>query len=309
MTLRVLLTLVLSLFYLFPCVTAQASACVRGNDQNLDEAFSDLETRTDIRVGDVAAYCVNTDQLASFTGVVTVSSADLPFPTRITVTDRVTNTVTVLDATGDNIAINPNQLYYIELEAVAIGTVNIVGTVFGTQVINSSFTVQPMTLPVTWRDPLTARPVGKEAVLDWSVSEQVDVAGYTVEHSGSDGFFRAVGEVSYRADGQYSTTVAAPAGMNYYRIRQTDLDGAFSLSNVATLAGVGELIVAPNPTTGPVRVLGTEVDRLQVLSPTGRLVREVARPEVDLDALPRGMYLLRIHTADGAVQTRRIVKR
>jgi hypothetical protein len=101
------------------------------------------------------------------------------------------------------------------------------------------------------------------------------------------------------------------AGVNYYRLRQTDLDGTSTLSHVAAVElkerdGL-DVTVYPNPTSGQVfiRLAGMEAGEFDVtvLDAAGRQVMQrtlVLLPNealpLDLHGLATGIYTLRLRT-------------
>jgi hypothetical protein len=93
-------------------------------------------------------------------------------------------------------------------------------------------------------------------------------------------------------------------GVNYYRLRQLDLDGGFDYSEVRSIRFDQQLLSAeffPNPTQGQlsVRVSGGLPATLWVSDMTGRVVMKRAfegRLEIDLGDQPLGLYALKVET-------------
>lgn len=111
-----------------------------------------------------------------------------------------------------------------------------------------------LALPVKWLS-FTARKSGNTALLEWTTSDELNNAGYVIERSADGKNYAAIGnQVPSNATDQinsYSFTDKAPVdGVNYYRIRQNDVDGQYSFSNVRTLY-FGDQVVSskiwPNP--------------------------------------------------------------
>lgn len=73
-------------------------------------------------------------------------------------------------------------------------------------------------------------------------------------------------------------------------------------------AHMRNLSVYPNPTTGMV-YLSSEVDRVEVMDFTGRIVSSVEKTsKLDIKKLPAGVYVFRISTADGVLMSRMVKK-
>lgn len=160
-------------------------------------------------------------------------------------------------------------------------------------------------LPVDWLS-VTATPQDKTILVQWATVTETDNDYFTVERSTDDGAtFAAIGRVAPNESGRYDLTDASPyAGLNHYRIRQTDFDGEFSFSEVvtATLKEEDNWSLSPNPVVDMLSVRFPEADKarvnnLQVLDLSGREVMHVDQLEaggrLSVSSLPPGVYLLR----------------
>ncbi|HEY0978967.1 MAG TPA: T9SS type A sorting domain-containing protein [Flavobacteriales bacterium] len=184
--------------------------------------------------------------------------------------------------------------------------------------IVSMFSSSP--LPVELLE-FNARPVGEQRVhLTWSTASEHNSYHFTVERSADIADWTDV----CRTDAAVNSTQVldydcydgnALLGVSYYRLVQTDLDGAQHRSDVRVVdlgrsnkALMGEkLFVYPNPTTGTVTILGTaaELSGWRVFDTMGRDVTgsiqqkgySEGRLQLDLTALSSGLYTVR--TANG----------
>ena len=99
----------------------------------------------------------------------------------------------------------------------------------------------------------------RSAELSWATASESNNAGFSIERSNDATAWATIGfEKSKAANGnsnqllEYSFTDAAPGeGINYYRFKQTDIDGNFKYSPVkaVTFAGAGlpAIKIYPNP--------------------------------------------------------------
>ena len=76
----------------------------------------------------------------------------------------------------------------------------------------------------------------------------------------------------------------------------------------AVTNGEEEPAVHPNPTDGTLNIDIPDVERVEVLDSSGRLLLSTASPTLDLRKLDAGTYLLRITTRQGNVVSRKVIK-
>ncbi|MEP6675984.1 MAG: choice-of-anchor D domain-containing protein, partial [Ferruginibacter sp.] len=145
--------------------------------------------------------------------------------------------------------------------------------------------------------------------LSWQTASEHNNKGFEIQRSadGATGWEK-IGFVTASANpsilNSYNFTDAIPiSGINAYRLKQTDLDGNYNLSQVVVLNFTGKGAVIsfyPNPVKNKITIqfndntlLNTNV---QISSITGRIVLAAKlvsnRQEIDLGNLPQGIYLL-----------------
>jgi len=170
----------------------------------------------------------------------------------------------------------------------------------------------------------TATAVRTEAQLAWSTASEKNNDHFDVERSLDGGKFAVIGTVR----GQGSTTLATQYSFRdaeaakltrkpvYYRLRQVDTDGKSSYSPTrAVQFGAGgklDVSVYPNPNphlskaTLDLTALPAGKCEVQITDVHGRLLRQLtldgaAEHVLDVQALPAGLYLVRLQSAAGAV--------
>ncbi|RPD49576.1 T9SS C-terminal target domain-containing protein [Hymenobacter sediminis] len=164
----------------------------------------------------------------------------------------------------------------------------------------------------------TANPMGSAVQCVWQTAAELNNARFVVERSATGQHFAAIGTVvgkgTTSTGQQYQFTDATPAaGLNYYRLRQIDVDGTEALSGVVVVS-MGKAAVAqvtPNPGAQNFRVLlPTEASVLQaqVFNILGTQVA-VVNPDgsFTLERQPAGIYIVRVSTTQGT-QSIRVVK-
>ena len=176
-------------------------------------------------------------------------------------------------------------------------------------------------LPVEW-GTFTAKPIAKEVRLDWATVQEFNNQGFHIERSG-DGrnfddlaFVASVGD-HYELQSYFHFDTRPLPGTSYYRLRQEDLDGSFTYSDireVALLDLTTDWQVYPNPVghDGQLQVNWLQAEdyfaAFELLSTTGQVVRQFrvdtspgwASASIDLSGLPSGVYFLR--NGDGGVK-------
>lgn len=126
-----------------------------------------------------------------------------------------------------------------------LNNVELVQTSSGTLSFSQSFPVE--------LTAFTARPKGRAVQLDWATATESNNDYFSIEHSTDGRQFAELG----RADGAgnslkpklYSFVHSSPEkGLNYYRLKQFDFDGAFEYSKVQTAVIEGRPALTIRPT-------------------------------------------------------------
>ncbi len=109
-------------------------------------------------------------------------------------------------------------------------------------------------LPVNFIS-VAANQTGSGVQVSWKVAAERDIASYSIEKSLNGRSFTTVGTVtaSQYSDNEKNYTfqeVVLPAGLQYYRIKSTGLNGEIKYSSIARLSAGGVkslLTISPNP--------------------------------------------------------------
>ena len=134
----------------------------------------------------------------------------------------------------------------------------------------------------------------------WTTATELGCASFAVERSTDGASWIDLAELPCGApDGSYGVIdPPPPRGTVYYRLRQTDTDGGFAHTPIASV--VTDLTATATPTVTPVggewHLSGFPADATLLLhDATGRIVREFSAGTTVLPpgSLPRGTYVLR----------------
>ncbi|MFT4204657.1 MAG: T9SS type A sorting domain-containing protein [Chitinophagaceae bacterium] len=175
-------------------------------------------------------------------------------------------------------------------------------------------------LPVTLLD-FTATKYNSTALLSWSTASEISNAGFYLERS-LDGktWGTSIGYVASKAPNgnsstqlDYNYTDATPlSGINYYRLKQTDLDGkyAYSVTRTVTFDGQDAIGVYPNPTTDVLHIRNVVAgQQVRIVGMDGKVYRTLtvttSPQQVSVSGLAAGVYfaqLLQNGTVIGTVK-------
>lgn len=182
-------------------------------------------------------------------------------------------------------------------------------------------------LPVTWLD-FTARRNGEKAVLvQWSTASEVNNKMFEVQRSHDGINFETIGSLnaggSPRGVQQYLFNDLKPfAGMNFYRLKQVDVDGRSSFSSIAKVVmpnGKTIYTINPNPATSKATFAAlTEIKKanIKLIDISGKAVYTVYRTilnagetiEIPVSGFAKGYYLVVIESENGRFTEKLIVQ-
>ncbi len=175
-------------------------------------------------------------------------------------------------------------------------------------------------LPVEWLG-FDATPTASGVQLEWATAIEVNNHGFEVMRSSDGNSWETLDFIEGQGNSQtihrYRHLDSSPlTGRSLYRLRQVDLNGAYSFSNVLTVdftSASAPLVEAfPNPSHGPIS-LRTPRDGqvfLTITDITGRTVLTdsfVGQTEVDLSDQPLGVYYLQVQIGQES-SSQRIIK-
>jgi len=132
-----------------------------------------------------------------------------------------------------------------------------------------------------------AIPIDKYVQLSWTTASELNNARFTVERSLDAVHFDAVLEVSgagtsHQGNSYEAKDLSPFAGSSFYRLKQSDFDGAFSYSRMVEVyvaeSGKRELVLFPNPNPGT--HLSVRWNHGESLPPLGISIRDLQGREL-----------------------------
>ena len=172
----------------------------------------------------------------------------------------------------------------------------------------------------------SATPDNNKVDLQWTTSIESNNSYFTVERSRNGSIFDSIAHVGSEAPQGNSSTpldygavdLHPFAGLSYYRLRQTDLDGHSSYSTIVPVNfdHKQNFMVYPNPSRGALYVTGIDVSASSVMAQwfdmSGKLLVQATVPVQGGSAgmnvnLNNGIYVLKLIFPDGNSSVQNII--
>jgi len=181
--------------------------------------------------------------------------------------------------------------------------------------VSNLYNYSATVLPLSWIS-FTGQAKDDGVVLQWQVGQVSDNDRFEIERSGDGNQFERIGVVSNSDKGakqgiqSYQFTDVHPArDLNFYRVRQVDIDGRATYSSVVEVKMIvagAAIRLQSNPVRGTVTLMNPGqqlINRLQVLDASGRVLLSKTPNSnnslitTDVQHIQPGYYLLRFGSA------------
>jgi hypothetical protein len=162
-------------------------------------------------------------------------------------------------------------------------------------------------LPLKWLS-FSAQMQGEAVLLQWSTSSEIKTEDFIIEHQAKASVWQSIGVVrseggSDNAVHSYTFKHGLPsAGMNYYRIKQTDIDGRYGYSAVRSVEmshSMQSFRVLANPVSNKILQIKVDEEKGQLISLftyDGRFVWKkklrVGVHSIPINQLAEGVYVV-----------------
>jgi hypothetical protein len=152
--------------------------------------------------------------------------------------------------------------------------------------------------------------------LQWKTASELNNSGFEIEKS-NDGkewnrinFIDGNGTATKVNDYQYQDTNPF-SGLNYYRLKQIDFDGAFEYSKVIAInfSKERELQFYPNPVSDKFQIVGIEEGEIVIMDYMGKTILQTnfKGSEIDISELANGIYFVKV-SSKNQIWTKRLIK-
>ena len=163
---------------------------------------------------------------------------------------------------------------------------------------------------------------GSVAFINWNTQTERNTKVFEIEESIDGKNFSFLGSVaaSGNSNGVKKYTFQdrlLQEGLNFYRIKITDLDGSVRYSPIKSVlyhTGKNNIVVAPNPFVETINVTNLiKAERIDLMDMSGRVlysrnVKNITGLSIPTGVFPAGMYHLKITQLDGTTSVVKIIK-
>jgi hypothetical protein len=169
-------------------------------------------------------------------------------------------------------------------------------------------------LPLTWLSFTATAQNNNQSLLQWSTANEQNTQDFYIQHSADGLNWVTIGSIPAAGNSNstrnYNYVHTNPEkGLNYYRIKQTDVDSRYSYSPVRTLSFTRALqpfILLGNPVTNNVLTIQVNMSTsLAFYTADGKLLWEqrvnAGTRSIDVSRYAKGTYLLKTITTTQTV--------
>jgi len=180
--------------------------------------------------------------------------------------------------------------------------------------VPSSITPLPVNITT-----FTATKSDNTAILNWQTAQEQNSSDFTIQRSIDGTHFSAIGTVAAAGNSaiarNYSFRDASPAtGLNYYRLKETDLDGKSMYSTVRTLVfstGTAQKLVwySTGGSTVEVNLLNGSNEFYTLNAIDGRILQkgQLNAGKLYLNGLAAGIYVVNVNSFAGQQMTAKVL--
>ena len=187
----------------------------------------------------------------------------------------------------------------------------------------TSVTIEKLSLvPVIWHS-FNVLATNKKVQVSWKTMQESNSSHFDIEHSTNGTNYTSVGKIKAKENSpvvsSYSFVHGNPdlTGKNYYRLKQVDLDGKFTYSEIRSVRfneGKAAVIVAlPNPVKDILQVAVQADDvSIHISDMNGRIYRRLnlraGNHQVNVSNLPTGNYSIVVYQKNKRVAVQQLIK-
>lgn len=161
--------------------------------------------------------------------------------------------------------------------------------------------------------------------LEWETLSELNNLGFEIKRGSNANEWQTIGFVegngtSLETHYYFFEDKTPVDGINYYRLRQVDLDGNHQFSEIVSINFeklVSTTLIYPNPSTGIFKIKYSankqdkQIERLAIISPEGKLIDEhiniPIQSEISIETLSPGIYVVKMQWKSGQRDILRLI--
>jgi len=172
-------------------------------------------------------------------------------------------------------------------------------------------------LAVNFIAPYRAYKVEAGVRIDWTTATESNSSHFDIERSTNGTDFKKIGTVEAQKNSltvhHYSTLDIQPANeMNYYRLKQVDLDGKFVYTTILAVSYRRfEVQFYPNPVGNTLHLESEHpIEKMMLEDLLGKTIMTINNPDknIELSGLASGQYIMVFQKSKDEVEVRRLIK-
>lgn len=152
--------------------------------------------------------------------------------------------------------------------------------------------------------------------LNWITASELNNSGFEIQKSENGADWEIISFTEGRGASieinEYEYTDRTPfSGINYYRLKQIDFDGAFEYSKVieVNFSKERKLQFYPNPANDKIKIGGIEEGEIVIMDHFGRTILQTnyKGSELDISDLANGLYFVKVNSGN-QIWIKRLIK-
>lgn len=188
------------------------------------------------------------------------------------------------------------------------------------QSITTTYTLPIGCVPVpVYYLSFTGRDIGRKVQLNWVTATEPGNAYFEVEKKNTRGDYAVIGTVNSqgRNGGSYSFIDDNPLPINFYRLKQYNIDRTFTYSTIVLveMKSANSFTVYPNPVKEQLNIELPEEYRsgtLRLINTSGEIifsskVNSIYKQIIDVSSFAAGTYIVEIESANGQRMQKTII--
>lgn len=159
-------------------------------------------------------------------------------------------------------------------------------------------------LPLQWLS-FTAEICSEKVCLQWQTENEINTSYFEIEKSSNGTIFNKIADkpaTNRPGKHTYTSSDNTPVnGINYYRIKQVDLDGRYTYSNILSVKinAQGSLTLMPNPVKNTFSLKGiAKAEQVAIYNIEGRLLQRwqnvSGNQPLNIASFQQGIYIVKI---------------